>query len=87
MRDAVRDAALAALISREDRATALLNAVKAGAIAPGELPAAQVQSLAHHKSAAIAALAKTALASVIPPSRAEVTTKFQPSINAPGDAT
>jgi putative membrane-bound dehydrogenase-like protein len=82
-----KETALVALISREDRAMALLNAIKSGAIKPAELPAAQVQTLAHHKSPAIVALAKTTLASVIPPSRAEVTAKFQPTLNAAGDAT
>jgi putative heme-binding domain-containing protein len=82
-----REAALAALLAREDRALPLLKAISAGAIPPTALAASQVQALAHHKSAAISGLAKTALASVIPPSRAEVTAKFQPAIAAPGDAT
>ena len=83
---AAKDAALATLVAREDRANALLNAIKAGTIKPAEIPASQVQSLAHHRSPAIVALAKIALASVIPPSRAEVTVKFQPAITAAGDA-
>ncbi|NBQ57772.1 MAG: hypothetical protein EBU32_05175 [Opitutaceae bacterium] len=81
-----RDAALAALITREDRATALLQAIQAGTIKPTDIPAAQVQALAHHKSVKLAALARTALRSVIPPSRAEVTATFQPSLTAAGDA-
>ena len=84
---AAREAALAALLAREDRATALLTAISAGAIRPADLPAAQVQSLARHKNPKIAALARTALASVIPPSRAEVTATFRPSITASGDST
>ncbi len=82
-----RDAALAALIAREDRATALLQAIQARTIKPTDIPAAQVQALAHHKSAKLAALARTALSSVIPPSRAEVTATFQPSLTAAGNAT
>jgi len=82
-----REAALAALIAREDRATALLHAIQAGTIKPTDIPAAQVQALAHHKSAPLAALARTALAQVIPPTRAEVTATFQPSLTAAGDAT
>ena len=82
-----REAALAALIAREDRATALLQAIQAGTIKPTDIPAAQVQALAHHKSAPLAALARTALAQVIPPTRAEVTATFQPSLTAAGDAT
>ena len=81
-----REAAIAALVSREDRAVALLEAVKAGRIKPTDLSAAQVQALAHHKTARIATLAKTALASVIPPSRAEVAAKFQPAVETKGDA-
>ena len=83
---AAKDAALVTLVAREDRATALLHAIQAGTIKPAELPATQVQSLAHHRSPAVVALAKVALASVIPPSRAEVAAKFQPALTAPGDA-
>ena len=79
-------AALAALMSREDRATALLEAIRAGKIKATELSASQVQGFAHHKSPKVAALAKTVLASVIPPSRAEVTAKFLPSVGTSGVA-
>ncbi len=81
-----KDAALAALTTRDDRAVALLEAIKAGKIGAAELSAAQVQALAHHKTAKVAALAKTTLASVIPPSRAEVLAKFQPAAGLKGDA-
>jgi putative membrane-bound dehydrogenase-like protein len=84
---AAKETALATLVAREDRATALLHAITAGTIKPTELPATQVQSLTHHKSPAVVALAKSALASVIPPSRAEVTITFQPAVTATGDAT
>jgi len=82
-----KEAALTSLMGREDRQTALLEAVAAGKIKPTELSASQVQALAQHKSPKIAALAKTALASVIPPSRAEVTAKFTPAAAMKGDAT
>ena len=81
-----KDAALASLVSREDRATALLAAIQAGTIAAGELPASQVQNLVQHKDVKIAALAKTVLAAVIPPSRAEMVAKFQPALGMKGDA-
>ncbi len=81
-----RDAALAALGSRDDRATALLNAIKAGGIRAADLPASQVAALANHKNPSISALAKSALAAVIPPSREEVTVKFQPAVSTKGDA-
>ncbi len=82
-----KEAALAALVARDDRSTALLKAVQAGAVKPEELSASQVQSLAQRKNAAVAQLAKTALASVIPPSREEVAAKFKPAADAKGDAT
>ncbi len=81
-----KETAVAALVAREDRATALLEAVKANTVPAADLPASQVQSLVHHKSPKVVALAKVALVSVLPPSRAEVTAKFQPAIAANGDA-
>jgi len=76
-------AALEALLSREDRVVALLEAkvVKAE-----DFSASQVQALIKHKSPQVAAAAKTALAAVIPPSREEVTAKFKQAIAAKGDA-
>ena len=78
--------ALAAFVAREDRTIALLEAIQSGAIKPDELPASQVQRLVENKNTRIAALARTALASVIPPSRAEVAAKFQPAVAGSGDA-
>jgi len=51
-----------------------------------DLGASQVESLARHKNAALQARARQVLASVIPPSRAEVAAKFQPAIALKGDA-
>jgi putative membrane-bound dehydrogenase-like protein len=82
-----KEAALSALLSREDRVTPLLEAVQKGTIKPVDFSAAQVQGLAHHKNAKVAALARTALVSVIPPSRAEVAAKFEPAVGTRGDAT
>jgi putative membrane-bound dehydrogenase-like protein len=81
-----KDAALAALVAREDRAVALLDAIKSDKIKPADLAASQVQSLAQHKTAKIAELAKVALASVIPPSREEVAAKFAAAVGGRGDA-
>lgn len=78
-----KEAALEALLAREDRALALLES---GTVKPTEFSASQVQALLKHKSPKVAAAAKTALASVIPPSREEVTAKFKPAIAAQGDA-
>lgn len=74
--------ALDALLARDDRALAMLESK---AIKPADLSASQVQSLVHHKSANVASLAKTVLASVIPPSREEVVAKFKPALTMKGD--
>ncbi len=81
-----REAALTALVSRDERAMTLLEAVKAGKVDAAALSASQVQALAKHKTPEVAALARTALAAVIPPSREEVAAKFQPAITARGNA-
>ena len=81
-----RQAVLAACLAREERARALLEAIGQQKIKPAELSAAQVQGLAQHPTIAIAALAKTVLASVIPPSRAEVTAKYQAAVALAGNA-
>jgi len=81
-----KEAALTAFVARDDRTLALLGAVQAGAIKATDLSASQVQSLVHHKDAKVVALAKTALAAVIPPSREEVTAKFKAVVGTKGDA-
>ncbi|MCX6851248.1 MAG: c-type cytochrome [Verrucomicrobia bacterium] len=78
-----KEAALEALLAREDRALALLES---GTVKPTEFSASQVQALLKHKSPKVASAAKTTLASVIPPSREKVTAKFKPAIAAQGDA-
>jgi putative heme-binding domain-containing protein len=83
--DKARAAALTALLARDDRTKPLLEAVQSGRIAASALSASQVQSLIKHEDKSIAALAKTALVSVIPPSREEVLAKFQPALAAKGD--
>jgi putative membrane-bound dehydrogenase-like protein len=75
--------ALEALLARDDRAVALLEAK---VVKPEAFSAAQVQALIKHKSPKVAAAAKTALASVIPPSREEMAAKFKPAVAAKGDA-
>lgn len=76
--------ALEALLARDDRAIALLEAK---VVKPESFSAAQVQALIKHKSPKVAAAAKVALASVIPPSREEMAAKFKPAITTKGDAT
>ena len=75
--------ALDALLARDDRAVALLEAK---VVKPEAFSAAQVQALIKHKSPKVVAAAKVALTSVIPPSREEVLAKFKPAIAAKGDA-
>jgi putative membrane-bound dehydrogenase-like protein len=74
--------ALEALLARDDRAVALLEAK---VVKPEAFSAAQVQALIKHKSPKVAAAAKMALASVIPPSREEMAAKFKPAVTAKGD--
>lgn len=80
-----RTVTLATLLSRDDGALALLEAMGSGP-APTDLAASQVQDLIKHKNAKIAALAKTVLKSVIPPSREEVVKTFAPAVSLKGDA-
>lgn len=82
-----RESALTVLLSRDDGATALLEAMSAGAGPEArELSASQVQVLAHHKNSSIAKQAATVLKSVIPPSREEVVKTFSPAVGMKGDA-
>lgn len=83
-----REAALAAVLARDDSVLALLDAMaaKEAVLTPAALSASQIQALAKHKNDKVVALAKTVLASVIPPSREEVVKKFQPALTLKGDA-
>jgi putative heme-binding domain-containing protein len=80
-----RTVTLATLLSRDDGALAMLEAMGSGP-APTDLAASQVQDLIKHKNAKVAALAKTVLKSVIPPSREEVVKTFAPAVALKGDA-
>lgn len=86
-----REAALTALLARDENVLALLESMDGNAspktVLPADLAASQVQALAKHKNVKIATLAKAVLASVIPPSREEVVKKFQPALAMKGDAT
>jgi|JI6StandDraft_1071083.scaffolds.fasta_scaffold01244_10 putative membrane-bound dehydrogenase-like protein len=80
-----RTVTLATLLSRDDGALAMLEAMGSGPTA-NDLAASQVQDLIKHKNAKVAALAKTVLKSVIPPSREEVVKTFAPAVALKGDA-
>lgn len=79
----VQGVALEALLALDDRAVALLESKVAK---PEAFSAAQVQALIQHKSPKVAAAARMALASVIPPSREEMAAKFKPAVVAKGQA-
>jgi len=82
-----RETALAAMLARDDGATALLEAMsERRGPEPKDLAASQVQALAKHKNATIARHAATVLKSVIPPSREEVARTFAPALSLKGDA-
>jgi putative membrane-bound dehydrogenase-like protein len=83
----VRTKAMTQLLQRPDRVKPLLNAVAAKQLPASAFDAGQVQSLLKHKDAQVAALARTALAEVIPPSREVVTAKYAASVDLAGDAT
>ena len=83
----VRGKALTQLLQRPDRVKPLLDAVAAKQLPASAFDAGQVQSLLKHKDAQVAALARTALAEVIPPSREVVTAKYAASVDLAGDAT
>lgn len=82
----VRGKALTQLLQRPDRVKPLLDAVAAKQLPASAFDAGQVQSLLKHKDAQVAALARTALAEVIPPSREVVTAKYAASVDLAGDA-
>ena len=82
----VRAKAMTQLLQRPDRVKPLLHAVAAKQLPAAAFDAGQVQSLLKHKDAQVAALARTALAEVIPPSREVVTAKYAASVDLPGDA-
>lgn len=82
-----REGVVTALLSRDEGAKALLEAMGTnGGPEAKDLAASQVQALAKHKSPEIAKLAATVLKSVIPPSREEVAKTYAPAVSLKGDA-
>jgi putative membrane-bound dehydrogenase-like protein len=81
-----RDAILTALLARQDRTLELLEACERGAFGPAQLSAGQVQALLASKVPAVAGKARSALASVLPPSRESVAAKYQSAAALAGDA-
>jgi putative heme-binding domain-containing protein len=81
-----REAILTALLARQDRTLALLDACERGTFQPGQLNPAQIQALLASKVPAVAGKARSALASVLPPSRESVAVQYQPAAALVGDA-
>jgi putative heme-binding domain-containing protein len=81
-----REGILDALLAREERTLALLEAMVRGEVPAAALSPARVQALVSSKVAAIASKARTALAEVIPPSRESVVAKYQGAAALAGDA-
>ncbi len=81
-----REAILTALLSRQDRTLALLDACERGTFQPAQLNPGQIQALLASKVPAVAGKARSALASVLPPSRESVAVKYQPAAALAGDA-
>jgi putative heme-binding domain-containing protein len=83
---AAQSAAVAALTDRDNNTLALLNAIKENTVSAQSLSSTQIQGILKSKNAEITNLAKTALAAVLPQSRAEAVTKYAGSLAAKGDA-
>jgi putative heme-binding domain-containing protein len=81
-----RTAALDLLLAKPEPLAALLRSVQDGAIPASAFTASQVQTVLQHNDGRIAELGRTALAPVIPQSRAEVVAKYREALNFSGDA-
>jgi putative heme-binding domain-containing protein len=81
-----RSAALAVLLSRPERATALLKAVVAGTIQATELTTSQVKFLRNHGDQGVRELALNVLSATPDDPRAKVLETFQDSLRLRGDA-
>lgn len=84
--DKARSVVLTELLARPDRTKPLLEAVQSSGIPATAFSASQVQDLLKHQDKGIAELAKTTLASVIPPSRESVLVKFKSALSTKGEA-
>lgn len=81
----VRAEMLAALLTRKERADALLDAVESGEIAPGEITPAARARLRESKDARIAARTRALLDVNGPGSRREAIERFKRALDLPGD--
>ena len=82
---AVRAEVLEALLLRPDRVTALLDAVEAGTVKPGDIDAVRARRLMAMKDAKTAARAAKLLKDSLPADRKEVLAKYQPALTLAAD--
>jgi putative heme-binding domain-containing protein len=81
-----RSEAITALLSRPDRATALLRAIEAGTVPRDQLNASQIEALQRHKDKQVAALAAKVLPVEKKVSREEILRQFNAALTLKGDA-
>lgn len=81
----LRAETLTILLSRPDRARALLLAIQSGSIFPNALNSSQAHALRDHRDAEIRALANQVLPAVVSQSRQEIINQFEPAVALNGD--
>ena len=82
---AVRREVADALIARPARAAALLDAVAAGQVSPGDLEPLQIRRLMDHPDAVLRDRARGLLARSLPADRRAVLDRYKAALNLPGD--
>lgn len=82
----LRSEALRALLARPERAQALLEAIKAGAVQASALNASQIQFLRKHKSKPVSEMAASVLGAPTASPRQEVLATFKAALTLQGDA-
>jgi putative heme-binding domain-containing protein len=81
----VRSEALSVLLAKPDRATALLQAMQAGAIRTSALDSTQIKFLRNHRDQNVRHLALKVLAAKPATTRQQVIDAFMPALNLKGD--
>ncbi|MBX6311835.1 MAG: HEAT repeat domain-containing protein [Isosphaeraceae bacterium] len=82
---AVRREAAQALLARPERIAALLRAIEAGRIAPGDLDALQARRLVEHRQPEIRNRARKLLRESMPQERREVLERYRAALDLKGD--
>ncbi len=81
----LRSEAITILLTRSDRATALIHAIQKGSIRRADLNDTQVKFLTNHRDPSVKALASSVLGSISTPKRQDVVDAYQSSISLKGD--